>query len=178
MSARSEHDAGRLENLVGAFGLRVVTEVDAALDQETGMGGRHPAALISLLNYADGCSLETLQRGLAMSQPGSVHLVGRLTARGLVRRERDGRTTRVRLTARGRSTAVALLRRRTATISRQLDGLDADERATFEHLLHRLLAAQPVDGDGAHRTCRLCSPTACRHPSRCPVTQAVERQLG
>jgi DNA-binding MarR family transcriptional regulator len=166
----------RLANLLGAFALRATGGVDRALAESAGLGPADPAALVSLLNYAGGENIDTLRRGLRLSQPGSAHAVARLTRLGLVERRRasdDRRAAVVRLTAEGERLARALLRERERVLADLLAPLDASERATLERLLERLLGAAETDVDRARYDCRLCDTVACGHPARCPVTRAA-----
>ena len=170
---------GRLENLAGAWSLRAVTRLDGALAQASGLGAADRAALVSLLNYADGGNIDTLRRGLRLSQPGSAHAVERLTRLGLVERRRcarDARAAELHLTAEGARQARALLDERRRVLAELLDPLDHDERLALEAMLARLLGSDVPDADAARHLCRLCDADACGHPQRCPVTQAARAQ--
>jgi len=170
---------GRLENLAGAWALRATTVVDRALGEAVGLGDADRAALVSLLNYAGGESIDTLRRGLRLSQPGAAHAVKRLARLGLAERHPspdDGRVTLMRLTAEGERRARALLDERRRRLADLLAPLGARERAALEPMLAKLLAAGTADVDTARHICRLCDAVACGHPDRCPVTRAARRR--
>jgi DNA-binding MarR family transcriptional regulator len=160
----------RTANLLGAYALRASTAMTDALG-----AGSDAAALIALLNFADG--QEPLRRALGLSQPGTVHVVDRLVANGLAARApspEDRRRVLIALTPRGRRAARRLLAARERALIIDLDGaLDAQERAQLTGLLEKLLAAATDGRDQARRICRLCDTRACGHPRRCPVTQAA-----
>jgi DNA-binding MarR family transcriptional regulator len=89
------------------------------------------AALVSLLNYADGESIDTLRRALRLSQPGGTHAVDRLSRLGLVNRRpspTDARATALVLTAQGEQQARALLSARGTVMRELLAPLAAEER--------------------------------------------------
>jgi DNA-binding MarR family transcriptional regulator len=171
----SEADA-RTANLLGALAYAVTERTDAALRHDAAVAGTDAMALVALRNYADGAPLETLRDGLGLSQPGTVRLVDRLAARGLVTRgaaPHDRRARAVRLTDAGRRAAGAALAARAAVTRDALAALGTPDRRRLGALLERLLAAQTTDRSSARRICRLCDGDVCGHPDRCPVTQAV-----
>lgn len=173
---QEEPSDGRLENLLGAWALRAVASLDDALAGASGLVAADRAALVSLLNYADGENIDTLRRGLRLSQPGGTHAVDRLSRRGLVRRRpsrADGRATVLALTAKGERLARSLLSARRLVMEELLAPLGADERASLELTLDKLLAARAVDVETARHDCRLCDSVACGHPTRCPVTRSA-----
>jgi DNA-binding MarR family transcriptional regulator len=169
-------DDARTANLLGALAYAVTERTDAALRHDAPVAGTDAMALVALRNYADGAPLETLRDALGLSQPGTVRLVDRLVARGLVARgaaPHDRRARAVRLTAAGRHAAEVALAARATVTSDALEVLGAAERRRLAVLLERLLAGQTTDRTSARRICRLCDGDVCGHPGRCPVTQAV-----
>jgi DNA-binding MarR family transcriptional regulator len=166
----------RTANLLGALSLAITERTDAALRDRAPVAGTDAMALIALRNYADGATLDTLRAGLGLSQPGTVRLVDRLAARGLVERRRsdvDGRALALRLTTAGRRAAARALAARARVTTEFLAALGDDERERLTEILEALLAAHTSDRASARRICRLCDGEACGHPARCPVTQAV-----
>jgi DNA-binding MarR family transcriptional regulator len=166
----------RTANLLGALALRVTERTATSLEDGGTVAGTDAMALIALHNYAEGATLETLRSGLGLSQPGTVRLVDRLAARGLVERrrsERDGRALALHLTAAGRRAVDAALTARASVTTDVLAGLTDGERERLTALLEKMLAAQTTNRVSARRICRLCDGEACGHPERCPVTQAV-----
>jgi DNA-binding MarR family transcriptional regulator len=98
--------------------------------------GSDAAALVALLNFADG--QEPLRRALALLQPGTVHVVDRLVAHGLAERlpsAGDRRRVEIGLTPRGRRAARRLLAARERALARDLEALDWEERAQLAGLL-------------------------------------------
>jgi MarR family transcriptional regulator, negative regulator of the multidrug operon emrRAB len=166
----------RTANLLGALALTLTDRAGAAVHGDAGLAGSDAAALVTLRNYAEGEPLDVLRGALGLSHPGTVRLVDRLAARGLVARgrsERDGRAVALRLTKAGRRAADAALAARAGPLGTALGALTASERATLDDLLAKMLAAGTTDRASARHICRLCDPEACGHPERCPVTQAV-----
>jgi MarR family transcriptional repressor of emrRAB len=166
----------RVANLVGAHALEVGDRLRAAAEDAVGQGGSAPAALVTLMNFADGQTVDALARVLGMSHSGAVRLVDRLAAAGLLRRERgteDAREVRLRITSRGRRTARRALVAREIALITGLSALSAVECEQLGVLLEKLLAAATIDSAASRTICRLCDPCACGHPARCPVTQAV-----
>jgi DNA-binding MarR family transcriptional regulator len=167
---------GRTANLLGTHALTVVGLMLSTTEDATGLGGATPAALVSLHNYADGESIDVLRQALGLSPSGTVRVVDRMAAEGLVRRakgDRDGREVLVRLTSKGRRAAQRILAARRAVLDDELVILEPDERRLLEGALEKLLAARTTDRRSARQICRLCDADACGHPERCPVTQAV-----
>ena len=169
-------DDARTANLLGALAYALTERTDAALRDGATVAGTDAMALVALRNYADGAPLETLRDGLGLSQPGTVRLVDRLAARGLVTRgpaPHDRRARAVRLTEAGRRAAGVALAARATVTGDALAALGAADRRRLVVLLERLLAGQTTDRTSARRICRLCDGDVCGHPGRCPVTQAV-----
>jgi DNA-binding MarR family transcriptional regulator len=168
--------SARVANLVGAHGLEVADRLRSAAESAAGQGGSAPAALVALANFADGQTVDQVARILGVSHSGTVRLVDRLAADGLVRRERgadDARQVRVRITDEGRTAAGRILAARETALTSGLDALSEGEQAQLARLLEKLLAAATVDAAASRTICRLCDPCACGHPERCPVTQAA-----
>lgn len=84
-----------------------------------------------------------LYRELMISSGGLTHRLKRLEAQGLVERARsaeDGRSFRVRLTAKGRETVLRAYAEDLALEARLLEGLSPAEAAELQRLLRRLHA--------------------------------------
>jgi MarR family transcriptional regulator, negative regulator of the multidrug operon emrRAB len=168
--------SARVANLVGAHALEVGDRLRAAAESAAGQGGSAPSALVALANFADGQTVDQVARILGVSHSGTVRLVDRLAADGLVRRERgaeDARQVRVRITDEGRAAAGRILAARENALTSGLEVLSEGEQEQLARLLERLLAAATVDAAASRTICRLCDPCACGHPERCPVTQAA-----
>ena len=169
-------DVSRVTNLLGALSVAVVDRVSETTRVSAGHGATAPAALATLLN-SEGISVGELARVLRLSHAGTVRLVDRLVADGLVSRHRgsDGREVSLRLEAHGRRTARAVLAARATVLEEALAALGPNDSRAFERVAGHLLTALTSDVDVADHICRLCDDRAC--PSRtCPVEAAVATQ--
>lgn len=157
----------RTANLLGALGLAVADRIAEAARQTLHHAGETPAALV-VIGYGLGPSNDQLRRILGLSHPGSVRLVDRLVADGLVERRegRDRRAIALYLTPAGHALREALLAERLAAIRPVLEPLDADEQQALATLLHKLLAALPATDLERCTVCRLCDNRVC---TACPI---------
>ncbi len=170
-----------LANVIGAFALQVVTRVEIAISEDTGLSAVEATAVSALGNLGDpGLSVEQLRGVVGLSQSATVRLVDRLVGRGLVRRSGssdDRRVTSVQLSAAGRRILARIREIRLAALDAWVASLSRDQRARLAPLLDVLVATGiepgPVGGSAADFRCRLCDPGACGHPEGCPVTVAV-----
>jgi len=106
---------------------------------------------------------------IAIAQPTVTRLVTGLADQGLIRREeRAGRITPLTLTAEGAQRAETLQAARAAAIAPLLEALGPDERAAFDGMLTRILAAATPSRRFARTTCRYCDHTICDGPA-CPI---------
>jgi MarR family transcriptional regulator, negative regulator of the multidrug operon emrRAB len=173
-AAYNDHmDLARTANLLGALSVAVVDRVADTTSVSAGHGATAPAALATLLN-SSGISVGELATVLGLTHPGTVRLVDRLVADGLVSRHRgaDGREVSLRLDAKGRRTARAVLAARAAVLEEALSALGPDDMRAFERVACRLLAALTPNVAIADHICRLCDDRAC--PSvTCPVEAIV-----
>jgi MarR family transcriptional repressor of emrRAB len=154
-------------NLLGVVGLAVAGRIETAARDILSHSGETPAAVV-VIGYGLGPSNEELRRILGLSHPGSVRLVDRLVADGLVERRegRDRRAIALYLTERGHALREALLVGRLAAIRPLLEPLSEAEQETLAGLLYRLLQAQnPSDAERCH-LCRLCDGRVC---TNCPI---------
>ena len=169
--------ASRAGNLLGALAVTLGDRTGDATAAAQDVGASQAAALITLDNYAAGLPLTTLGEALRLSHPAVVRLVDRLQARGLVERRvgagGDRRAVGLELTAGGRKAIRAIRAARAGALERALSPLDTAERATFEALLAKVLAAETRAPADARTHCRFCDAHVCGHPARCPVTQAA-----
>ena len=157
----------RTANLLGALGLAVADRIQAVARDVLQRSGETPAALV-VIGYGQGPSNDGLRRVLGLSHPGTVRLVDRLVADGLVRRDtaRDRRAVSLRLTREGKIMRETLLAARLETVQSVLDPLDPAERDTFATLLHRVLENLPHSDLDKRRICRMCDNRVC---TDCPV---------
>lgn len=168
----------RTANLLGAVGLAVVDLIGEAARDVLGRAGETPAALV-VIGYGTEPSNEQLRRILGLSHPGSVRLVDRLVADGLVERRkgRDKRAIALHLTERGAALREELLKERLAAIQPLLSALTRAEEEVFDALLRKMLAAAGTTSLKRCALCRLCDNRAC---TDCPIPAdnlTTERRL-
>lgn len=157
----------RTANLLGVLGLAVFDRIEAAAREIMSHAGETPAAVV-MLGYGPGMTNDKLRRILHLSHPGSVRLVDRLVADGLVERRegRDKRETALHLTRRGVATREKLLAGRLAAIRPLLSPLSKDEDAQLASLIHKALHGQHTDIMERYNLCRLCDDRVC---TNCPI---------
>lgn len=175
----------RTNNLLGAFGLAVGDRIRGVTEHAGGHGAAAPAALTALHQFLSGGSIEDLRDVVGLSHSGTVRLVDRLEADGLVERRHgaDGRAVSLRLTRAGRRRSQRIQAARAQALEAIVDTLSDVERSQLESVLERLLATlteQRVEARlaGAPPTggwlCRLCDLGACgRDEGRCPTAAAA-----
>ena len=163
-------DADRLANLLGAATLAAGDRLRAAVEDDLGVGGAAPAALVHLLDYP-GESAESLRQVLGITQPATARAIDRLAADGLLERRPgpDRRTHALHLTAAGRRRTRRLLARRAGALQGLLGRLGPEEQARLLPLLEALVAGLADDRPEALRVCRLCDRRACCQDPGCPL---------
>jgi len=173
-------------NLLGALSLVVADRMNAAVEAITTLGPSAPAALAAMHEFLDGGSVTQLSSVLGLTHSGTVRLVDRLAAEGLVERvgAQDGRAVSVVLTQRGRRTAARILQARERSVASALSALSQHEidnlSATLDTMLATVTLAR-LEERSARTTdrpqpwlCRLCDFAACgRSEGHCPVNNAV-----
>ena len=157
----------RTTNLLGAVGLAVADRIERAAREVLGRAGETPAALV-VIGYGMGPSNEQLRRILELSHPGSVRLVDRLVADGLVERRegRDRRAIALHLTERGAALREELLKERLAAVRPLLSPLTDAERKVLAGLLGRMLSSVGITNLQRCTLCRFCDDRVCRD---CPI---------
>jgi MarR family transcriptional regulator, negative regulator of the multidrug operon emrRAB len=183
-------DESRLANLVAAAALGLTGRLEELGSEAAGMDSAAATALVALLDFSPHGSLRQLSQILGLTHSGTVRLVDRLAAGGLVTREpgRDERSRAVTLTEHGGTTALAIRARRHRATSALLDGLSSRQRIqltraceilvanlTRQRLQQRATGTPPAGG----ALCRLCDFAACGRPDgNCPAAaaSAVSRQ--
>ena len=171
--------AARSANLLGSVGLAVADRIREAAEDELGLGGSAPVAIVALSTYLADEPLEHIADAFGITASAVVRLVDRLESEGLARRHPgpDGRRVSVRLTAMGERRARAILARRELELGQVLDVLSASEQRELERLHEKLLARLPDGVPGARRVCRFCDVHACGHyDGRCPVTRGIDER--
>lgn len=173
-------------NVLGALSLVVADRMNAAVEAIATLGPSAPAALAAMHEFLDGGSVTQLSSVLGLTHSGTVRLVDRLAAEGLVERAgaQDGRAVSVVLTRRGRRTAARILQAREKSLTSALSALSPDEIDNLAAALDTMLTTVTLAraGERSARTsdrpqpwlCRLCDFAACgRSEGNCPVNNVV-----
>ena len=160
-------------NLLGVVGLAVADRIEAAARDILRHGGETPAAVV-VIGYGLGPSNDQLRRILGLSHPGSVRLIDRLVADGLVerRRGRDRRAVALHLTNTGETLREDLLAGRLAAIRPLLVPLTGAEQDVLASLLHKILSFMPTTDMERCNLCRLCDDRVC---TDCPIPADFRR---
>ena len=157
----------RTANLLGVVGLAVADRIGDTAREILRHGGETPAALV-VIGYGLGPSNDQLRHILGLSHPGTVRLVDRLVADGLVERRegRDRRAVALYLSERGMTLREELLKGRLAAIRPLLTPLTGAEQETLAALLHKMLSAMETTTAERRTLCRLCDDRVC---TNCPI---------
>lgn len=161
-------DQFRTANLLGATVLGLFDELKAAVEHRSGRAGEGPAALV-VLGHQPGLSNEALSRLLGLTHTGSVRLVDRLVADGLVERRPskvDRRGVALYLTPAGETSRSEILAERETIMMSLIAPLSADDQNQLASLLAKLLQGVARDDTHKLRICRLCDGPAC---GKCPI---------
>jgi DNA-binding MarR family transcriptional regulator len=168
-------------NLLGALALAISDRIERGVTEAAALSESDAVALSALHHFLDSPRVDLLAQVLGLSSSGTVRLIDRLEAVGLVRRATgaDGRITSVSLTASGRRRAQAVTRARMELVEHALGTLTRSEREQFGKLAGKILTGL-IRAPGATRwTCRLCDLVACGRPEgRCPVAEAAKARYG
>ncbi|MEM7413540.1 MAG: MarR family transcriptional regulator [Myxococcota bacterium] len=157
----------RTANLLGVVGLALANRIEDGAREILNHAGETPAALV-VIGYDLGPSNDQLRQILRLTHSGTVRLVDRLVADGLVER-RDGRDKRevaLYVTKRGRARREEILKGRLAAIRPLLAPLTSTEQETLASLLHKMLASMDTTDLERRTLCRLCDDRVCRN---CPI---------
>ena len=184
--SRTQSSRQHAANALGALSLVVADRVNAAVESIAGLGPSAPAALTAMHEFLDGGSVTQLSSVLGLTHSGTVRLVDRLAAEGLVERvgAQDGRAVSVVLTRTGRRTAARILQTREKSLASALSALSLDEIDNLAAVLHMMLTtvtlarAEERSARANDRPqpwlCRLCDFAACgRSEGNCPVNNVV-----
>jgi DNA-binding MarR family transcriptional regulator len=162
----------RTANLLGVVGLAVADRIEAAARDILAHAGETPAALV-VIGYGTGPSNDQMRRVLGLSHPGTVRLIDRLVADGLVERRegRDKRAIALYLSKRGKALREELLKERLVSIRKLLAPLTSAEQETFAALLHKMLSSMETTDMERRTLCRLCDNRVC---TNCPIPANIE----
>jgi MarR family transcriptional repressor of emrRAB len=160
----------RIANLLGVVALAVTDRMENTAHDILSHAGETPAAVV-IIGYGFGPSNDRLRRILGLSHPGTVRLIDRLVADGLVERREgsDRRAISLYLTKRGKALREELLKSRLAVIRPLLASFTEAEREKFAELLHKMLSAMNPTDMERRTLCRLCDDRVC---SNCPIPAA------
>lgn len=164
----------------------VTDRMNAAVEAIAALGPSAPAALTALHEFLDGGSVTQLSSVLGLTHSGTVRLVDRLAAEGLVNRvaAQDGRAVSVVLTRSGRRMALRIRQVRETSLTSALSALTSDEVDNLAAALDTMLTTVTLaraEQRSAHShdrpqpwLCRLCDFAACgRREGNCPVDNAL-----
>ncbi|WP_299741163.1 MarR family winged helix-turn-helix transcriptional regulator [uncultured Roseobacter sp.] len=164
----------RTSNLLGVLGLAVADRIGDVARDVLRRVGETPAALV-VIGYGTGPSNDELRRILRLSHPGTVRLVDRLVADGLVERRKgqDKRAVALYLSDQGKTLREDLLNGRLATIKTILTPLTDAEQETLAELLHKMLSSMDTTVSDRRTLCRLCDNRVCIN---CPIPAEEEAE--
>lgn len=168
-------DGLRDRNVFGAFALMISDDIVRASSSRAPEAGPAASAL-ALLAHKPGLSIRMLAVGVGLSHAGTVRLVDRLAAEGLiVRREHstDGRTRSLYLTPTGKVASDAVLVSRDKMIAEGLSILNPAELKILADIAERVLRNRLENLEQSYRICRLCCYEGC---TNCPIdAELLER---
>lgn len=174
-------DFDRCGNVLGALALVVTDRMTDAVAAAAGLSVTAATALSALHHFLDAPSIDLLRQVLGLTSSGTVRLVDRLVEAGYVTRgtASDRRSTAIVLTDAGRAAAERVSAARAALLEDLLSVLSDEERATFEALVSRVLAATMREPGAVRWTCRLCNTGVCRaEPGDCPFRREARKRYG
>ena len=165
----------RTANMLGAVGLAVADRIEETDREIVKHSGETPAALV-VIGYVLGPSNDQLRRVLDLSHPGTVRLVDRLVADGLVERHKgqDKRAIALHLTEKGQASREALLKGRLAAIRPLLIPLSLKEQDELAGLLQKVLSSMGASDLDRCRLCRLCDDKVC---TDCPIPADFKSEI-
>ncbi len=154
-------------NLLGVVGLAVADRIKESARDILSHVGETPAALV-VIGYDLGPSNDQLRRILGLSHSGTVRLIDRLVADGLVERREgsDKRAVALYVSKRGRAVREEILKGRLDAIRPLLENLSGAEQETFTALLHKMLSSMDTTDMERRTLCRLCDDRVCVD---CPI---------
>jgi DNA-binding MarR family transcriptional regulator len=136
-----------------------------------GLEQRDLAALTLVAAYED-CSQDWLRARIELTQSGTVRLIDRLAARGLLeRRQSSGRGVPLRLTLTGSALLDEWSQARDHVVVSVLDVVPEQIRASMVQGMTDALLARPRLRVEADATCRACTWPDCG--AECPVDRSV-----
>jgi DNA-binding MarR family transcriptional regulator len=129
-------------------------------------------AALTLVGAYEDCSQDWLRARIQLTQSGTVRLVDRLAARGLLERGRStGRGVPLRLTGAGSALLDRWSQARDQAVASVLDVLPEPIRTSMVQGMTEALRARPRVRAEADATCRACTWPDCG--TDCPVDRSV-----
>jgi DNA-binding MarR family transcriptional regulator len=157
-------------NVVTAWSVGLHDELTAAA-AGLGAGLRDIAALTLIASHPD-VPVDWLRTRVGLSQPGTVRLVDRLSAAGLVRRAaREGRSVHLAVTPAGQDLLWRWTQQRDQAVQRLTAGLTDGQETQLTELLALTLSTPDRPRAEADQACRTCDWPACGDD--CPVDRSV-----
>jgi DNA-binding MarR family transcriptional regulator len=159
-----------MSNVVTAWALSLHDELEAVAE-DLGIGVRDIAAITLVASHPE-VPVDWLRARIGLSQPGTVRLLDRLSAAGLVRRSaREGRTVHLAVTPAGQDLLARWTRQRDQAVHRLTSGLTGGQQAELAELMALSLSTPDRPRAQADLTCRTCDWPACGDD--CPVDRSV-----
>jgi MarR family transcriptional repressor of emrRAB len=157
-------------NILGAFTLALTDAMQRDMGRLVDQSDSGNAALITIA-ATPGLSVDRLAKILRLSQPGTVRLVDRLQADGLVERRPGGdrRTLALHLTETGERQRRTLLLGREQCLAEALDVLSSEERDALLHAIEKILPTLASSELDAKTICRYCDDGVCLGEN-CPLS--------
>ena len=157
----------RTTNLLGVVGLAVSDRIAQATNEILKHSGETAAALV-VIGYGLGPSNDELRKILGLSHSGTVRLIDRLAADGLVERRAgsDARSVALYATKPGKALREKILKGRLNSISPLIETLTDAEQRQLSTLLHKLLSSMETTDLERKTLCRLCDNRVC---TDCPI---------
>ena len=159
-----------MSNVVTAWATSLHDELETAAG-DLGVGVRDIAAMTLVASHPD-VPVDWLRARIGLSQPGTVRLVDRLSAAGLIERAaRAGRSVHLAVTPAGRDLLRRWTSRRDQAVRQLTTGLTPAQEAQLAGLLALTLSAPDRPRTAADQACRTCDWPACGDD--CPVDRSV-----
>ena len=159
-----------ISNVVTAWATGLHDHLETAAG-DLGVGLRDIAAMTLVASHPD-VPVDWLRARIGLSQPGTVRLVDRLSAAGLIERAaRAGRSVHLAVTPAGRDLLGRWTGRRDQAVQRLTTGLTPAQEAQLAELLALTLSAPDRPRTEADQACRTCDWPACGDD--CPVDRSV-----
>ncbi|HEX3749360.1 MAG TPA: MarR family winged helix-turn-helix transcriptional regulator [Streptosporangiaceae bacterium] len=138
---------------------------------DLGLGVRDIAALTLVASHP-GVPVDWLRTRVGLSQPGTVRLVDRLSAAGLIERAgREGRSVHLAVTPAGQELLDRWTAQRDQAVRGLTEGLAPGRQAELAELLAVALSTPGRPRAEADQACRTCDWPACGDD--CPVSRSV-----